>query len=640
MRRRVSPIRWLMLALLLGTPALGGWAWWSRGHLAPDALARGRAAYDRDDWEEAARLARERLKLARDDAEGLRLLARASVRLGRDDFASGLYQRLGESALQADDLHLLGLALSRRGMYEPAVELWERARSIDPRHAETLFELARTYLGTDRLEDAARAATDLAARPGWESRADALLGSILVARNDAAGASAYWRRALERPRPTVRPEGVPSPIVPRTEFARVLLHAGRPDEARDELRLIPPERSGPESEWLLSRVALQRKDWPTARAALERSGSYRADRPTMPDPAPCVGSAHCAGCHPSEFRAQQASRHARTFLRGTELGGLNLPGASVADPVDRSVVHSWRRDAEGRVHQQTRVADRAFEAVVQYAFGSGDRGRTLVGRDPAGNAYELRLSDYPEGHGRVPGPKPVPRWDVTFGHKLEGLDAEEYLGRPLTEDNVRGCLICHVTDPKAIKDGSGGCASDRGIGCERCHGPGGNHLLAVDGKLVGIDPAIARPTLTSGAPIVKLCAQCHSPRGKVVPRDDPMAVRFQGTTLTWSRCYTESGDALDCTTCHDPHRDASTLAASYEARCLECHARDASRPAPAGQAGPDRPRSPARATRAGSSRTTCPVNPSNGCIGCHMPAVEGIVPHSRFTDHFIRVHRD
>jgi hypothetical protein len=34
------------------------------------------------------------------------------------------------------------------------------------------------------------------------------------------------------------------------------------------------------------------------------------------------------------------------------------------------------------------------------------------------------------------------------------------------------------------------------------------------------------------------------------------------------------------------------------------------------------------------------VNPSTGCIGCHMPAVADIVPHSTFTDHFIRVHRE
>src|SRR5215470_7708428 len=100
MLSRTLRIRWLILAVLLGAPALGRWAWWSRGQLHPDGLARGRAAYERGDWKQAASLARERLKVAGDDPDGLRLLARASARLGRDDSAAWLYQRLGEPALQ------------------------------------------------------------------------------------------------------------------------------------------------------------------------------------------------------------------------------------------------------------------------------------------------------------------------------------------------------------------------------------------------------------------------------------------------------------------------------------------------------------------------------------------------------------
>ena len=52
---------------------------------------------------------------------------------------------------------------------------------------------------------------------------------------------------------------------------------------------------------------------------------------------------------------------------------------------------------------------------------------------------------------------------------------------------------------------------------------------------------------------------------------EPDSIRFQATTLTWSRCYAQSRGELDCVTCHDPHRDAETSASFYEVKCLDCH---------------------------------------------------------------------
>ena len=67
----------------------------------------------------------------------------------------------------------------------------------------------------------------------------------------------------------------------------------------------------------------------------------------------------------------------------------------------------------------------------------------------------------------------------------------DYLGMPLTEDAVRRCFSCHVTNPQAVLETSGPEAADHAIGCEKCHGPGGNHVLAVAAKFP--DLAIARP---------------------------------------------------------------------------------------------------------------------------------------------------
>jgi formate-dependent nitrite reductase cytochrome c552 subunit len=226
-------------------------------------------------------------------------------------------------------------------------------------------------------------------------------------------------------------------------------------------------------------------------------------------------------------------------------------------------------------------------------------------------------------------------WDVTSGHPPHPATARDYLGLPLTSDAARLCFDCHVTNPQAVLTGKGPEALDPAIGCERCHGPGGNHSLAVAARFP--DLAIGRPSAASGPQVVKICAQCHSPRGMKVEMSDPHSPRFAATTLTWSRCYTESKELLSCITCHDPHRDAVTTHAHYEAKCLACHPSGGSGAAPADPAPPRERRR--RFDLADAPRAhPCPVNPSTGCIDCHMPQVKNVVPHSTFTDHNIRIH--
>ena len=279
-------------------------------------------------------------------------------------------------------------------------------------------------------------------------------------------------------------------------------------------------------------------------------------------------------------------------------------------------MHTLRRLGPDLIEQQTKVETQVFSAVVEYAFGSGDRGLTFVGRGDKGQAVELRLSQYRDGTSY--------RWDVTSGHFVQPISAEQYLGEQLSEDAVRLCLNCHVTNSHAIMSASALAESHQGIACEKCHGPGGNHILAVKAKFP--DLAIIDPRAATGSRVVALCAQCHSPRRGNVSKNDPSAVRFHGTTLTWSRCFLESQDTLDCITCHDPHSDAVKSPAHYESKCLSCH--DETRQFRGKRSSP----LDARAS------STCPVNPVKGCIGCHMPLVKDVVPHSSFTDHFIRVH--
>jgi hypothetical protein len=384
-------------------------------------------------------------------------------------------------------------------------------------------------------------------------------------------------------------EGFPDLVsATRKLLARHRLALGQPDLARTALGPIDDA----EARWLLTRADLQE-------GKLLEDRPNPANDPLAHEPAAYVGSARCGECHASIARSQRTSHHARTFWTGAATNGLPLPEAPLPDPAKPSVVHTFGHEGQ-TIRIETRVEGQTYRAVLAYAFGSGKLGLTPVGHDEAGQWYELRMSRYTDG----------PAWDRTTGQEIVPAVSSEWLGKALSGDELRRCIDCHTTAPRAARSNAGVLAGDRGIGCERCHGPGGNHLWAVAAGLS--DLAIARPKLVSGKPIVQLCGRCHSPRGLTVSPLDPTSVRFQATTLTWSRCYTQSSDQLDCVTCHDPHRDAETSTAFYERKCLDCHGAAAAR--------------------------HCPINPTRDCVGCHMPSKKGVALHISFTDHHIRIH--
>jgi hypothetical protein len=237
-------------------------------------------------------------------------------------------------------------------------------------------------------------------------------------------------------------------------------------------------------------------------------------------------------------------------------------------------------------------------------------------------------------------------WDLATGLPRQPAVEEEYLGKKMfAGDGMRRCLDCHTTNLRSILTEAGPESADHAIGCERCHGPGGHHVAAVAAGFP--DLAIVNPGEASPGAIGEICARCHGthqPQGLDLPRTDPLWLRFESLTLTWSRCFTESEGALGCTTCHDPHRNADTSVARNEAKCLACHAPD---PAVRSQGAPARAASASArpAPRSGEgpglaterAQAPCPVNPTRGCLDCHMPRIWTQSTHSFKTDHFIRV---
>lgn len=300
-----------------------------------------------------------------------------------------------------------------------------------------------------------------------------------------------------------------------------------------------------------------------------------------------------------------------------------MPAGPVPDPGDPSVRHEIRRDGD-RLTFETHVGGETRRADVRFLIGSGDKGLTPVGVDQEGQVRELRLSHYP-GLG----------WDRTTGQPEQPDLADGFVGRTLSSEAERRCVGCHTTDFHAAATGTTPAGHDRAIGCEKCHGPGANHLIAVDRGLP--DLAIGRPRLASAEQIINLCGQCHRPPNDAMVGDvgDANSVRFQAATLVRSACYARTG-TLDCITCHDPHRDASPDRSFYESICLACHSSPDAKLGPLAT-GSRRPVDPESLLEP-SKRVLCASGASLGCIDCHMPQVSSAMLHTPFTDHHIRVH--
>lgn len=599
----------VVLGALAGVAALAWLAW---SFFVPGPVRLGQASYDNKDYQQAATQAVAALKQSPQDPEAMKLLARASGRLGNLEASRSIYNRMGTESLEAEDLYVLGSILKRDGMHAESQELFLMGHERDPDHEETMAELGRLYMGTDRLVEALEMARRLTARDGWQVRGQTLEGLLYFDLGDMPGAISAVEKSLALD-PTL--SGVGSPEAARKLLARALLRTGQPEKAASELERVRQAGQDPETAWLLSRALLQEGRTAEAITLLNEAREFSDKLPPLePDPSPFIGAKACAQCHSANYATQQSSRHAATYhpsWKGLKfLPPLEKP---IVDPENPQVAHALA-DKDGNTQwQEFQDGEKPSTAILEFVFGSGSVGATPVGRDTDGQYREMRLSYYHKING----------WDVTEGQPAQPADPGLYLGAILPPDGLRRCIGCHSTDLYSAQTRTGPAAQDHGIGCENCHGPGGNHLKAVE--LEFPDLAIARPTLASAREVTQLCARCHSPPGRLVRPSDPDAVRFQGTTLTWSRCYTQSNGGLSCVTCHNPHRDVEKSATYYESKCLECHAAGATA-------------TKALTAHQPSSQTACPVNPKGDCLSCHMPVARESFTHTSFTDHHIRVH--
>jgi hypothetical protein len=307
-----------------------------------------------------------------------------------------------------------------------------------------------------------------------------------------------------------------------------------------------------------------------------------------------------------------------------------LDGTTVSDPEWPEVLWSYRY-RDGQLRLARKAKGKVEECILEYAFGSGRHATTFVSViDPKIPAIlEHRLTYYTQeaALGITPGHIAFPRPSWLNDH-----------GGVLPPEGSFRCFRCHAT---VLSAHDGEPSIDEAmmipnVSCENCHGPGRAHVEAA--RRGAPDSELALPFGPEGwtaDSLMTLCGACHrhpSEAGSFVIRPEEVhLVRFQPVGIMQSKCYTESGGAFSCVTCHDPHARVSGDRPAYDTICLSCHSGAGPAVGPAGTT--TRP-----AGRAGTNGSICPVSPRSRCVECHMPRVDS-GQFILFSDHWIRVRR-
>ena len=357
-----------------------------------------------------------------------------------------------------------------------------------------------------------------------------------------------------------------------------------------------------------------------------------------------VDEATCAECHAPEHRAWSGSHHDLAMQPATPetvLGGFD--GARFT----HGGVTSRFFTRDGRFFVNTEGADgQLADFELAYTFGVEPLQQYLA-PFPGGRLQSLPIA-----------------WDTRRGEwfhlypdeRIPPGDALHWTGRYQTWNAM--CAECHSTNLRKNYDAPSDTyrtawdAID--VGCQACHGPGGNHVeWARAGESRSAAGALAAGLVVDLAESdaqteVQACAGCHVHRQRISGADRharPLLDDFRPSTLR-EGLYFPDGQIRDevyvwgsfaqsrmhragvrCSNCHDPH--GLGLRAEGNAVCVQCH-----REAPAARF----PQLASRRYDTPEHHFHAPESPGAQCVSCHMPARTYMVVDER-RDHSFRVPR-
>ncbi|MBF4508263.1 hypothetical protein IRZ83_16425 [Flavobacterium sp. JLP] len=359
-----------------------------------------------------------------------------------------------------------------------------------------------------------------------------------------------------------------------------------------------------------------------------------------------AGSESCIQCHQTQHQLALVSSHFKATAPATlenALGDFNKGNHVFIYDKNTKLVMEERNDS---LYQVLYKNGKEVEAhPYDIVFGTKHAQTSAFWKNHY--TYELPLSYY----------KSLNSWATSPGYPADKPN--------FTREIAKECYGCHSSNIASsyITTSSDKVSSmtmevenfmDKntlvyGIDCERCHGPGKEHVQThlKFPDLKKSQNIVAFKNLTRQQRI-DACAICHSGNDKLRMKSrfqfkpgDNINDYFRATPssndslhfdvhgnqlglLAQSKCFQKS-EKMDCMTCHNPHENAPTKLASYSKICMSCH-------------------QDIKHTET-TLKTMSGSMLANNCVECHMPkkpssAIKFQLSNSKqFSNYNLRTHK-